>query len=340
MCHTLYMSYTTPTRRTGTSEPAIVVTGLRKNYGSHVVLDGLDLSVSDRIHALLGPNGAGKTTLINILSTLVPADSGTASILGLDLRRDRRKVQRMISVTGQFAAVDELLSGTENIVMMARLLGLSRRAARARGADLLDQFDLTGAAAKPVSTYSGGMRRRLDLAISMICAPTVLFLDEPTTGLDTRSRQGLWDQIRALAESGTTVFLTTQYLEEADVLADRISVLDRGTIVAQGTPEELKAGVGGTVLQLRDDEGHLTSELATDGSARHVADTLATLAQTHPEARVTLRRPTMDEAFLQLTGTPPTTSGAAGPDHPDSPHLHSPQNPVQETSTELQGAHR
>ncbi|MGC0249199.1 ATP-binding cassette domain-containing protein [Pseudactinotalea sp. Z1748] len=335
-------------KRTMSSAPAIEVTGLRKAYGTHTVLDGLDLRVDERIHALLGPNGAGKTTLINILSTLVPPDAGSVRILGRALPRDRRTVQRMISLTGQFAAVDELLSGTENMVMMGRLMGLSRADARTRGADLLHQFDLTEAASKAVSTYSGGMRRRLDLAISMICAPALLFLDEPTTGLDTRSRQGLWDQIRALAQAGTTVFLTTQYLEEADVLAERISVLDRGTIVAQGTPEELKSGVGGTVLQLRDDEGHLTSEFPTDGSVGHVTHILADLARSQPGARVSLRRPTMDEAFLHLTGAGPAPDpgaqadpadpGASGPT-PGAPVPAGPR-PGGDTPTRLQGAQR
>ncbi|HLS14479.1 MAG TPA: ATP-binding cassette domain-containing protein [Beutenbergiaceae bacterium] len=302
--------------------PAVHVQGLHKSYGSHTVLDGLDLAVTEPVHALLGPNGAGKTTLINILSTLIPADRGRVQILGLDLPDDRREVQRLISVTGQFAAVDELLNATENLQMMARLLGLGRKAARARSAELLEQFNLTAAATKPVTTYSGGMRRRLDLAISMICTPALLFLDEPTTGLDTRSRQMLWSQIRTLAAGGTTVLLTTQYLEEADVLADRVSVLDEGSIVAQGTPEQLKAAVGGTVLELLDDAGSVNQEIATDGTVEHVCSTLSALRWTHAHQRVNLRRPTMDEAFLHLTGAEATVGAApgAGPGSPSAPH--------------------
>lgn len=302
--------------------PAVHVQGLHKSYGSHTVLHGLDLAVHEPIHALLGPNGAGKTTLINILSTLIPADRGRVQILGLDLPEDRREVQRLISVTGQFAAVDELLNATENLQMMARLLGLGRRAARARSAELLEQFNLTAAASKPVNTYSGGMRRRLDLAISMISTPALLFLDEPTTGLDTRSRQMLWSQIRTLAAGGTTVLLTTQYLEEADVLADRVSVLDDGSIVAQGTPEQLKAAVGGTVLELRDDAGSINQEIATDGTVEHVCNTLSALRWTHAHQPVNLRRPTMDEAFLHLTGAAATVGATPeiDPDSPSAPH--------------------
>ncbi len=284
--------------------PVISIAGLQKSYGAQRVLADLDLAVDDRIHALLGPNGAGKTTLINILSTLIPADGGTAQILGMDLRTQRKDIKRHISVTGQFAAVDEGLSGKENIEMMAKLLGLSTRAARTRSATLLEEFDLTGAATKRARTYSGGMRRRLDLAISMINAPALLFLDEPTTGLDTVARQNLWGQVRALAQAGTAVFLTTQYLEEADVLADRISVLNDGRIIAQGTAAELKSSVGGAVIELLDGEGHPIKEVTTDGSAQSISEAMAAQALEHPQAQVAIRRPSLDEAFIQLTAKP------------------------------------
>lgn len=299
---------------TGRGIPAIEISGLSKSYGSHQVLRDLDLRVTERVHALLGPNGAGKTTLINILSTLIKADSGTARIFGLDLPGARAQIRRHISVTGQFAAVDAALTGRQNLVMMGRLLGLGARAATSRGDDLLAQFDLTDAATKPVDTYSGGMRRRLDIAISMITTPSLLFLDEPTTGLDTRARQALWDQIRSLSEAGTTVFLTTQYLEEADILADRISVLDGGRIIAQGTPSQLKASAGGAVVQAHDGAGHLLSEVTTDGTAQAVSVAVAQAASTHPDAQVSVRRPSLDEVFLQLTHDPAhpdrTTEGA------------------------------
>jgi ABC-2 type transport system ATP-binding protein len=216
--------------------------GIRKAFGGTVALDGVDLDVeAGTIFALLGPNGAGKTTLVRVLATLTRPDAGTATINGRDLRTDPRGVRRSISLTGQYAAVDVFLTGRENMVMMARLLHWPRRAARQRGDELLESFGLTGAADKQVKTYSGGMRRRLDLAISMIARPPLLFLDEPTTGLDPRSRRQLWGVVKGLAEEGVTVLLTTQYLEEADHLADTVAVLHHGRIVAQGTPAELKS---------------------------------------------------------------------------------------------------
>ncbi len=226
-------------------EPRIVARGVTKHFGRQEVLRGVDLDVdAGEIVALLGPNGAGKTTLVNILSTLVVPDGGTARVAGYDVTRDPREVQRRISLTGQAAAVDGLLTGDENLRMLGRLCGLTPARSRARAAELLDRFDLADAARKLVSTYSGGMRRRLDLALSLISTPPVVFLDEPTTGLDTRSRRELWDAIRNLAADGAAVLLTTQYLEEADRLADRIALLDDGRIVASGTAAELKSRVG------------------------------------------------------------------------------------------------
>jgi ABC-2 type transport system ATP-binding protein len=223
----------------------ISVTGITKTFGKHTVLAGVDLDVgAGEIVGLLGPNGAGKTTLVNILTTLVAPDSGTATVAGFDVVTHPADVRRRISLTGQAAAVDGLLTGDENLRMMARLSGLTPAASRARATELLDRFDLFEAARKLVSTYSGGMRRRLDLALSLVVTPPVVFLDEPTTGLDTRSRRELWDAIRALAADGAAVLLTTQYLEEADQLCDRVALLDGGRIVAVGTATELKTRVG------------------------------------------------------------------------------------------------
>ncbi|MCF8568850.1 ATP-binding cassette domain-containing protein [Gordonia sp. HY002] len=286
---------------TYTATPIIELTHLTKRYGDHQVLTDLSLTVQPGIHALLGPNGAGKTTLIDILTTLRPHDSGTAKVLDLDLPAANADIRRRISVTGQFATVDEVLTGTENLTMMGRLVGLSHRAARRRADELLDRFDLTDAAGRRASTYSGGMRRRLDLAVSLIWPPEILFLDEPTTGLDTQSRLGLWQQIRELAESGTNVFLTTQYLAEADTLADEVSVLHHGRIVARGSAAELKERVGGAVLTLVDD-GIVVEEIPTDGSAHDIARLTAAIAADRPNLVVELRRPTLDDAFLQLTG--------------------------------------
>jgi ABC-2 type transport system ATP-binding protein len=223
----------------------ISVTGITKTFSKHTVLAGVDLDVgAGEIVGLLGPNGAGKTTLVNILTTLVAPDSGTATVAGFDVVTHPADVRRRISLTGQAAAVDGLLTGDENLRMMARLSGLTPAASRARATELLDRFDLSEAARKLVSTYSGGMRRRLDLALSLVVTPPVVFLDEPTTGLDTRSRRELWDAIRALAADGAAVLLTTQYLEEADQLCDRVALLDGGRIVAVGTAAELKSRVG------------------------------------------------------------------------------------------------
>jgi ABC-2 type transport system ATP-binding protein len=285
-----------------TAPPVIVVEGLRKTFGRQRVLDGLDLEVArGEVFALLGPNGAGKTTTINVLTTLVRPDAGTATVAGVDVTRDPEQVKRRISLTGQSAAVDDALTGTENLVMLGRLSGLPRRAARSRAAELLDRFGLTDAATRRVGTYSGGMRRRLDLALSFVVAPEVLFLDEPTTGLDTRSRRELWEVIRSLADAGTTVFLTTQYLEEADQLADRVAVLDGGRVVASGTAAQLKARIGGDAVEVHDPHGVLLREVPTDGSVSGLRRALDVLDESGAEGVVTLRRPSLDDVFLALT---------------------------------------
>lgn len=285
-----------------TEAAPIEVEAVHHGFGDQTVLRGVSLVVDGGVFALLGPNGAGKTTLINIAATLLTPDRGAVRILGRDTVQDRRHVKRLISLTGQFPAVDEALTGTENLVMIARLLGYQAHTAETEARALLSRFDLVDSASKRVAAYSGGMRRRLDLAASLFGAPPVLFLDEPTTGLDTRSRQALWLQIRELASNGTTVFLTTQYLEEADALADRVAVLDGGVIVAEGTPEELKRRVGEAVLEIDPGSGAAIRSRPTDGSVEEVLAILARLGASHPEARVTVRRPTMDEVFLDLTG--------------------------------------
>ncbi|WP_449278416.1 ATP-binding cassette domain-containing protein [Leucobacter sp. GX24907] len=281
-------------------QPAIALRGVRKSFGRRVVLERLDLTVSrGEVFALLGPNGAGKTTTIGVLTTLVVPDAGTAHVMGTDVVRDPKETRRRISLTGQSAAVDDGLTGLENLVMLSRLSGLSSRDARKRAANLLERFDLVQAASRRVATYSGGMRRRLDLALSFVVTPEILFLDEPTTGLDTRSRRQLWETIRGLADSGVTVFLTTQYLEEADQLADRIAVLHDGRIVALGSPAELKAATGSDVLEVHDEQGALLHEAHVDGTVTGVKAALDTpLAG---DGIVSLRRPTLDDVFLSLT---------------------------------------
>lgn len=232
--------------------PAIEVRGLRKSYGGRTVLDDVDLTVgAGTVTALLGPNGAGKTTTVHILSTLVRPDGGTAVVNGCDVVRDPAGVRSSIGLTGQFSAIDKLLTGEENLLLMARLRHLGVTRSKSRVAELLEQFDLVEAARRPLATYSGGMQRRLDLAMSLVATPSVIFLDEPTTGLDPRSRRTVWDIVRGLVADGTTVLLTTQYLDEADELADRIAVLDGGRIVAEGTPDELKRLVPGGHIRLR-----------------------------------------------------------------------------------------
>ncbi|MFD1250559.1 ABC transporter ATP-binding protein [Nocardioides ginsengisoli] len=229
--------------------PVIEVAGLRKSYGDQVVLDGVDLTVpGGTVYALLGPNGAGKTTTVNICSTLLAADAGDVRIAGYDVRREADAVRRSIGVTGQFSAIDELLTGRENLRLMADLAHLGRAEAQARVSELLELFGLTDAAARRAATYSGGMKRRLDLAMTLVSRPRLIFLDEPTTGLDPRSRRDLWQIVRELLADGVTIFLTTQYLEEADQLAHTVGLLDGGRLVAEGTPAELKAQAGGETL--------------------------------------------------------------------------------------------
>jgi ABC-2 type transport system ATP-binding protein len=307
-----------------TSDLAIEVTGLRKSYGQHAVLDGVDLAVErGSVYSLLGPNGAGKTTTVRILATLTRADAGTARVAGSDVVADRAAVRRKISLTGQYTAVDGAQTGEENLRMMGRLAGLSRAEAGQRSQDLLDEFDLAESARRRASTYSGGMRRRLDLAASLMGRPEVIFLDEPTTGLDVRSRQGMWRVITGLAESGVTIFLTTQYLDEADRLADRVSVLDEGRIVADGTPRDLKEQVGGQRLDLvlataadydqisqqlgprlvSDDRASLTLGVATDGSGPDVRLLLDQVDPGRTGVRsFAVREASLDDVFLALTG--------------------------------------
>ena len=303
--------------------PAIEVTGLRKSFGDHVVLDGIDLTVAEgTIFSLLGPNGAGKTTAVNILSTLIHADAGQIRVAGHDLATDPGAVRAAIGVTGQFSAVDGLLTGAENLILMADLHHLSKRDGRRRAQDLLDRFDLANAGSKPAMTYSGGMRRRLDLAMTLVGDPRIIFLDEPTTGLDPRSRRTMWQIIRDLAASGVTLLLTTQYLDEADQLADRIAVLDRGHLVAEGTPGELKRRIPGGHIELRfrdlpsladaamtlgeasaDDEG-LVLRIPADGTPQSVKDVLDQLGQQVISAdQITVHTPDLDDVFFALTGS-------------------------------------
>jgi ABC-2 type transport system ATP-binding protein len=315
--------------------PAIEATALTKRYGRNQVLAGIDLTVpTGSVFALLGPNGAGKTTTVRILSTLLRADSGQARVAGFDVLAGRREVRRRISLTGQFAAVDELQTGAENLRMMGALAGLPRPAARRRADELLDRFDLVEAGHRRVGSYSGGMRRRLDLAAGLLVPPAVVFLDEPTTGLDPRSRQQMWQVIAELGSSGVTVFLTTQYLEEADRLADRIAIIDAGRLVAEGTAAALKQQIADQRLDLTlTDEDHfdrvsralltrtstgdrarLTISTPTDGSAAAVR---ALLDELDPDRsaieRFAVHGATLDDVFLALTGHPTTTSTTPPP---------------------------
>ncbi|MFD7812405.1 ATP-binding cassette domain-containing protein [Streptomyces sp. NPDC059785] len=302
-------------------EPAIAVQGLRKSYGDKTVLDGIDFEVpAGTVFSLLGPNGAGKTTAVNILSTLISADGGRARVAGHDLTAEAQAVRAAIGVTGQFSAVDGLITGEENMLLMADLHHLSRSEGRRVTAELLERFDLTEAAKKPASTYSGGMKRRLDIAMTLVGGPSVIFLDEPTTGLDPRSRHTMWQIIRELVSGGTTVFLTTQYLEEADQLADRIAVLDGGRLVAQGTAQELKRIVPGGHVRLRfsdpgtyeqaatalrdasrDDEA-LSLQIPSDGSQRELRAILDWLDAAGIEAdELSVHTPDLDDVFFALT---------------------------------------
>jgi ABC-2 type transport system ATP-binding protein len=302
--------------------PAIDVSGLRKLYGKKVVLDGVDLTVAaGTVTALLGPNGAGKTTTVHILSTLVRPDGGQAFINGCDVARDPDGVRSAIGLTGQFSAVDGLLSGEENLLLMARLRHLGAKRSKTRVAELLEQFDLVEAARKPLATYSGGMRRRLDLAMTLVAPPSVLFLDEPTTGLDPRSRHTMWDIVRELVAEGTTVLLTTQHLDEADELAHRIAVLDGGRIVAEGTPDELKRLVPGGHIRLRfadasalhaasglltessRDDAALELAVQSDGGVGALRTILGRLDAAHIEVDdLSIHTPDLDDVFFALTG--------------------------------------
>jgi ABC-2 type transport system ATP-binding protein len=307
---------------------AIETTQVVKAFGALIAVDRVDLSVpTGTIYAVLGPNGAGKTTLIRMLATLLRPDGGTARVLGHDVVRDADAVRGRISLTGQGASIDEQLTGFENLVLLGRLVGLSRPAARARAAQLLEGFDLADAGGRPVRTWSGGMRRRIDLAASFVALPDLLFLDEPTTGLDPRSRGQIWEIVRALVADGTTVLLTTQYLDEADHLADRVAVIDHGRVVAEGTPSELKTAAGSGVLRVRlgdarerdraetllTEQLRLQAAITTDPRVLTApvtdpavaADAVAALARSGVAiADFALGQPSLDEVFLALTGMP------------------------------------
>jgi ABC-2 type transport system ATP-binding protein len=307
---------------------AIATHGLVKTFKNTRALDGLDLRIrKGSVFGLLGPNGAGKTTTIRILATLLRPDAGTASVLGHDVVRDAAKVRQKVSLTGQYASVDEDLTGHENLVLMGRLLGLSWRDARARSSELLEAFGLAEAAGRQVTTYSGGMRRRIDIAASLVAIPEILFLDEPTTGLDPRSRNQVWELVRRIAAEGTTVLLTTQYLDEADRLAERLAVIDHGKVIAEGTSRDLKSSVGSSALHLRlasvdqraraqelvtrvlgdgllpvTDPATVTVRLANPAQASAV---LTVLAEASVDlAEFSVGNPSLDEVFFALTGRP------------------------------------
>ncbi|MET7860800.1 ATP-binding cassette domain-containing protein [Streptomyces sp. NPDC005318] len=312
---------------------AIAANGLRKSYGDKTVLDGIDLAVpAGTVFALLGPNGAGKTTAVKILSTLISADGGQAQVAGHDLGADPQAVRAAIGVTGQFSAVDGLITGEENMLLMADLHHLSKREGRQVAAELLERFDLVDAAKKPASTYSGGMKRRLDIAMTLVGNPRIIFLDEPTTGLDPRARHTMWGIIRELVSDGVTVFLTTQYLDEADELADHIAVLHDGKIAAEGSAEELKRLIPGGHVRLRftdptayqsaaselgeasrDDEA-LTLQIPSDGSQRELRSILDRLDSAGIEAdELTVHTPDLDDVFFTLT------ANTTVPSQPDQP---------------------
>jgi oleandomycin transport system ATP-binding protein len=335
---------------------AIETEGLAKRFGKTTALAGVDLAArAGTVLGLLGPNGAGKTTAVRILATLLPPDGGRASVGGYDVVSQAHQVRQLIGLTGQYASVDDGLSGTNNLIMIGRLLGLPRADARARARELLDRFDLSDAAGRPVKTYSGGMRRRIDLAASLVGRPRVLFLDEPTTGLDPSSRSDVWDMIRGLVADGVTVLLTTQYLDEADQLAHDIVVIDRGKVIATGTPDELKSKVGGQVLEVSPAEAGRLPEVAgllarlagtaavTDAAAGRVTVPVADATVLHAALRqledaevalaeFALRRSSLDEVFLTLTGHGAEDVAAGEP----SPAASAPAGSAHET----QGARR
>src|SRR3954451_3016857 len=318
------------------SAPAVLVQGVTKTFGTTAALAGVGLVVPEgTVFGLLGPNGAGKTTLVRVLATLLNPDAGRAEVFGRDVVADAPAVRELLGLTGQFAAVDEILSGRENLVMFGRLFDLSPADARRRADELLERFDLADAANRPARTYSGGMRRRLDLASSLLTRPRMLFLDEPTTGLDPRSRNQIWDAIRDLVREGTTLLLTTQYLEEADQLTDRIAVIDHGRVIAEGTGDELKDSVGGQMIEARlanavdrpraiealtnlgcgtpepsPSDRELTLSAPDDGIAMIERAAHALREADIPVSDLALRRPTLDDVFLTLTGAPATEDGA------------------------------
>ena len=304
------------------TDAAVSATALRKSYGKKVVLDGVDLTIGKgQVFALLGPNGAGKTTIVRILSTLIPAEAGTATVMGYDLRAEAGAVRGVIGVTGQFSSVDDLLTGEENLLLVGRLLHLPASERQARASELLERFELFEAARHTPATYSGGMKRRLDLAMTLMGQPRLIFLDEPTTGLDPRSRQTMWQIIRELVHEGVTILLTTQYLEEADHLADRIAVLDHGRIVAEGTPEELKRRIPGAHIRLRfadsaslaeaarlipegmrDDE-ELELRVPNERGIRPLRDVLARLGDNVAVEDLSIHTPDLDDVFFAVTGS-------------------------------------
>ncbi len=314
------------------TENAVEVRGLVKHYGETKALDGVDLSVRQgTVLGVLGPNGAGKTTLVRVLSTLIKPDAGTAYVGGYDVLRQPKQLRRTIGLTGQYASVDELLSGYENLYLIGRLLDLSGKAAKARAAELLERFSLTEAAKRPAKTYSGGMRRRLDLAASMIGRPKVLYLDEPTTGLDPRTRNEVWDEVQRMVAEGSTVLLTTQYMEEAEQLADGLTVIDRGKVIASGGVRELKAQVGGRTVQVRpvhpaelsemarclhecgitgatvsEDTGLLSVQITDDEQLTAVVGVLGTRG--FGIASIDTKLPSLDEVFLAITAKPATAT--------------------------------
>ena len=306
---------------THTTGSAVSVTGLRKTYGAKVVLDGVDLTINTgEVFALLGPNGAGKTTIVRILSTLIPADAGSARVMGYEVRGQASDVRTVIGVTGQFSAVDDLLTGAENLLLMGRLLHLPARDGRARASELLERFELVEVAGQTPRTYSGGMRRRLDIAMTLMGRPGLIFLDEPTAGLDPRSRQIMWQLIRGLVAEGVTILLTTQYLEEADQLADRIAVLDRGRIVAEGTPEDLKRRIPGAHIRLRfadaasldkaalrlqegtRDDDQLVLRVPHHGGVRSLREVLARVGDDIAVEDLSIHTPDLDDVFFAVTG--------------------------------------